>query len=49
MYYTFVPVLNELDAEEVNKLSNWEIHSMTPRINHDWPKNKPKKTYWVGK
>lgn len=48
-YNTYVPVLNENDAETVNKLNYLEIHTITPRIKLDWPKGEDRKAYWVGR
>ncbi|MBU1033186.1 hypothetical protein KJ937_04645 [Patescibacteria group bacterium] len=48
-YHTFVPVINEKDAEEVNKANINEIHAFSPRLNIDWPKGKEQTMYWVDK
>ena len=48
-YYTFVPVMNEREAEIINSVGLWELHTFAPRINRDWPKGEDSKTYWVGR
>jgi (p)ppGpp synthase/HD superfamily hydrolase len=48
-YITYVPVMSMEDAEEVNKARVWELQKFSPRLNSDYPKDKPKLIHWVGK
>ncbi len=48
-YVTYIPVESQKEAEAINQVGLWEFQSFSPRINRDWPKDKPKKIYWVGK
>lgn len=48
-YVTYIPVRDEQEAESINKVGVWEFQTFSPRMNRDYPKGKPKKTYWIGR
>ncbi len=48
-YVTYIPVRDEREAEEIDKVGIWEFQTFSPRINRDYPKGKPKKNYWIGR
>lgn len=48
-YITYIPVINEKEAEIINEVDLWEFQTFSPRLNRDYPKGKPRKIYWMGK
>lgn len=48
VYRTFVPVLNESDADKLASVNQFELLANIPQIRYDWPKDKSKPTItWV--
>ncbi len=48
-YVTYIPVESREEAEAINRVGLWEFQTFSPRINRDWPKDKPRKIYWIGR
>jgi hypothetical protein len=48
-YITYIPVMNEKEAEIIAGVDLWEFQTFSPRLNRDYPKGKPRKIYWIGK
>jgi hypothetical protein len=48
-YSTFIPVRNEEEAEIISKVNLFEFQTFYPSLKSDYPKEGPKRTYWVGK
>lgn len=47
-YRTYIPVDSEGRADEINKLSILDIHTITPRIIMDWKADDTRVLQWIG-
>lgn len=48
-YVTYIPISGIEEAEMINRVGLWEFQTFSPRINRNWPKDKPRKIYWIGR
>ncbi len=46
-YNTYIPVANETESDNINKLDLFEIHNITPRIIFDWKEDDTKTIHWI--
>lgn len=48
-YWTYIPVDSKEEAEVLNKKNRFELQSVIPKLNRDYPKGEPSRVYWVRK
>ncbi len=46
-YRTYIPVKNEEQADEINKLDILQIHTIAPRLIDDWHADDTRVTKWI--
>jgi UDP-N-acetylmuramate-alanine ligase len=46
-YRTYIPVKDEVKADEINKLDIFGIHTISPRLIDDWLADDTRRTLWI--
>lgn len=46
-YRTYIPVENEKESDEINKLDIFQVHTISPRLIDDWHADDTRITKWI--
>lgn len=48
-YMTYIPVKSKKEAKAINQAGLFEFQTFFPKINMNWPKDKPRTIRWLGR